>query len=107
MTNLSCGWLAPDGILYKCRNYEHLPLAEELIRRFGYKRKGSYDDCLMDAGWVKITISSLGEKEWNIYWGDRFLTESQKNVLAPYFDDVIPMGFSSVCRWDQENERGM
>lgn len=105
MSELKCGWLSPRGEIVPCEWYEHLSAAEKLVEKYDYRHSTlrHADDILLFCGWVRISQSAIGRKEWHISW-DNFLTESQKNVLRPYFeDDEVPMSFGSKCWWEREN----
>ena len=104
--NLPLGWLSPSGEFIECDYYNHISIAHELVEKYGYHKVGSKpdDDILLYNGWVHIGITSIGKKEWAIYW-ENFLTEEQKNAIKPYFeDDEIPMCFVSQCKWEKEND---
>lgn len=101
MTELSTGWLSPNGDFYPCRVYEHISLAREILKD---KTANRADEKLNDCGFVSITISQLGVKKWRIYW-KHFLTEQQKNFLKPYFEDSsLSVDGCSNVRWSKEND---
>lgn len=106
--NLKIGWLAPNGGLYECNSYDHISTARDLVTQFGYPKIDPIegylqpDENLLKHKWVHIGLSSLGRKEWRISW-EKFLTEAQKQVLVPYFEESeIPMNYFSQAKWDQE-----
>ena len=101
MKELLTGWLSPDGDFYPCSVYEHISLARKILKDETANRA---DEKLNDCGFVSITLSQLGSKEWCIYW-KCFLTEQQKNFLKPYFDDeTLPVNAISKMRWEEEND---
>ena len=100
MTDLQTGWLSPNGDFYPCGVYEHLSLAREILKD---ETANTADEKLNDCGFVSITISQLGVKEWRIYW-KHFLTEAQKNFLKPYFEDNMAVGITTKMRWEREND---
>lgn len=101
MTELSTGWLSPNGDFYPCRVYEHISLARKILKDETANRA---DEKLNDCGFVSITISQLGTKEWRIYW-KHFLTEQQKNFLKPYFEDsYLSVGVATKMRWERETD---
>lgn len=72
--------------LYHYQNPDHLP----------------EDDVLLKHGWVHVTVSLLGNREWCIWWENR-LTDYQKNYLRPYFEESeIQPSFGSLCKWESE-----
>lgn len=78
---MKTGWLSPTGEWHPCNVYDHISVARKLSRE---DRRA--DDVLIDRGWVKISISQLGRKEWRIYWNRRIgLSPEQKQFLEPYF----------------------
>lgn len=112
MTQLNTGWLSPTGELTVCDYFEHTAVAEELVLKLGGSatllsegeriRILRVDDMLLSAGWVKISMSLLGKKEWAIYW-EKFLTEWQKAALRPYFEESeIPVGPTGKIKWSRE-----
>lgn len=100
MTELQTGWLSTNGDFYPCSVYEHISLAREILKDETANRA---DDILADCGFVSITISQLGVKEWRIYW-KHFLTEAQKNFLKPYFEDNMAVNSITKMRWEKEND---
>lgn len=103
--DLTTGWLSPNGEMYTCGSYDHVSTAEELVKKYKYVSTVYFsvcDDLLMERGWVYIGISSLGAHEWRIGW-KKFLTESQKSFLRPYFEDSeIPVSSMSRINWENE-----
>lgn len=100
MTELQTGWLSPNGDFYPCGVYEHMSLARKILKDETANRA---DEKLNDCGFVSITISQLGAKEWGIYW-KHFLTEAQKNFLKPYFENDVAVGIITKMRWEREND---
>ena len=101
-TELKTGWLFPNGELYPCDTFEHISCAREIIGDYSYSYARP-DEVLHECGFAEISISSLGVKEWRVYWKN-FLTVAQKNFLKPYFeDDTLPMEKAAKIRWEQEN----
>ena len=104
---MKTGWLSPNGDFYPCDTYEHVDVAEYIVDKLNLQRGGQHhkDEVLLDAGWVQISRSALGQKEQKIYWR-HFLTDYQKNFLRPYFEEndeiVCPI---SLMRWEREIER--
>lgn len=96
---LETGWLSPNGDFYPCGVYEHISTARKILKDETAYRA---DEKLNDCGFVSITISQLGVKEWRIYWKN-FLTEQQKNFLKPYFDDNMSVSITTKMRWEREN----
>ena len=101
MTELKTGWISPNGTFYPCRVYEHFECARVILKDRTANRP---DEKLHDLGYAEITISQLGVKEWRVYWKN-FLTDEQKNILKPYFEDeFMPMAYVTKMRWEQENK---
>ena len=108
---MQTGWVAKDGSFYPCETYEHVSVAENLIKKLKLPRMENHDrylgvdapdDVLLHHGWVRITRSLLFSKEQNIYWEKR-LTSDQISFLMPYFeenDEVISE--TSKMRWEYE-----
>ena len=104
MKELLTGWLSPEGYFYPCPTYEHYYKAKEIIKNLSIKV--SYDEepdeKLIEMKYVQIGISSLGKKEWRIYW-KKFLTDEQKNFLKKYFEDIDrDVDSLSLRRWELE-----
>ena len=78
---MKTGWLSPTGEWFPCPVYDHIYWARKLS---GEDRRA--DDVLISRGWVKISITQLGRREWRIYWGRQRLTAEQKQFLRPYFE---------------------
>lgn len=96
---LKTGWLSPTGEFFPCDTFEHIAVAEKLAGE-SYKA----DEILMKRGFVHISISLLGRKEWAIFWDLRHnLTPEQVRFLRPYFEEnTFPVCFSAKCRWEKE-----
>lgn len=104
------GWLAPDGSFFECKYYEHVSKAEEIIELLGIDECSIYvpvDDFLFKLGYTKICQSSLGDKQYIVYW-DKRLTPYQRYYLEDYFDNEkelkFPMSSTSICRWRYEDD---
>lgn len=103
---MQTGWVDPAGCFYPCNTYEHYDLAVELVARiYPEIMDDKFEDTiLLDHGWVQITRSQIGQKTQNIYW-DKFLSESQKQFLHPYFEDNDePISSVSRMKWKCETE---
>lgn len=100
---MELGWLSPSGDFFPCEMYDHIHVADKIVRQYGYQAlTSSNDDILMKNGWVHIT-RSMFDHELRIYW-DKYLTEYQKNFLKEYFEqDIFPV--SEICKyaWECEN----
>ena len=99
---MKTGWLSPTGEWFPCPVYDHIFWARKLS---GEDRRA--DDVLINRGWVKISITQLGRREWRIYWNDRLgLTPEQKKFLVPYFepDSEFPVDDWTRHFWKAENE---
>lgn len=105
------GWLDPSGDFYPCCIMEHYAWAKEYLNDL----KNAFDDhrnisgkdaeqILIDAGWVQITRSMIGNQEYSIFWSlEKRLTEYQENFLKPIFEDTkTDIGFSSRCHWEHD-----
>lgn len=110
MTCMPLGWLSPNGDFCECSYYEHTATAEEIIAQLNlsYDENIYYapDDFLLSKGWVKLGLSSLGNKEYWIHW-ERKMTESQKSYCKVYFesDDLkFPMNIVSIGMWKYEDD---
>ena len=96
---IKTGWLSPTGEFHPCPVYDHIYVARKLTNQ-----DRNADEILMNQGWVQITISQLGRKEWRIYWSNRHsLSPEQKSFLEPYFapDSEFPMDEWSQYRWEK------
>lgn len=98
---MKTGWLSPTGEWFPCPVYDHIYWARKLS---GEDRRA--DDVLINRGWVKISITQLGRREWRIYWGRQHLTPEQKQFLRPYFepDSDYPIDELTRSFWEDENE---
>ena len=78
---IKTGWLSPTGEWFPCEVYDHIYVARRLadttIRA---------DEVLINRGWVQISISQLGRKEWRIYWHRHIhLSPEQKKFFRTIF----------------------
>lgn len=107
------GWLSPSGEFFQCSCFDHVPTANRIVEQYGYPAINTdgeilhSDDILLAHGWVHISISDfLFGHEWRVNWGwNRFLTDSQKAVLCPYFD-LLRINDMDRTRWESELDRG-
>ena len=98
---MKTGWLSPTGEWFSCPVYDHIYMARKLS---GESNRA--DDVLINRGWVKISITQLGHKEWRIYWNRRLgLSFEQKKFLEPYFevDSDFPIDELTRSFWEDEN----
>lgn len=104
ITKLPLGWLSTSGDFIECDRCDHIFYAEEILKRIcpvSYTYYNSRpDDGLLELGYVKISLSIVGRKEYLIYW-NRHLTDSQKEFLIPYFESDM-ISFNSKARWEYE-----
>lgn len=77
-----CGWLSPEGVFYPCGPYEHVDLAEKLVREHfpPTQEKHCNDDILLKHRWMKlfydgIVIGDFFKPEWAIK--KPFITDEQ------------------------------
>lgn len=108
MNNLPLGWLSPTGEFVECPVCEHTVVAVEICENLNYEIKSNrcfvYDDVLLTHGWVHVSRSLIGKKEYAIYW-QTHLTPEQKIFLKPYFEDRDYVMFGSYSMWERENEQ--
>lgn len=98
------GWLDPTGTMIECGHSDHIATARTLVDLYHYQNPDHLpeDDVLLKHGWVHVTMSLLGNREWCIWWENR-LTDYQKNYLRPYFEESeIQPFFGSLCKWESE-----
>lgn len=96
---MKTGWLSPTGEFVECDVCDHIEAACEIA---GERYRA--DEKLKKSGWVQITRSLMGRKEWHIYY-DLYhnLTPEQIRFLRPYFEnDEIPMNSIAKMRWEME-----
>lgn len=111
MIEMPTGWLSPSGDLFECDYYEHSATAEEICEKYNIAyNKNTFvprDDALFSVGWCKLAISSLGNKQYLVYW-ERPLTSYQRYFLKDYFDNEkdlkFPMDATSLCRYLYEDD---
>lgn len=98
---MKTGWLSPTGEFIKCDVCEHIDTAIEIV---GDNYHAS--DILLKRGWVQITRSLMGKKEYCVYYDlHHNLTPEQVRFLRPYFeDDNISMDSVARMRWKWEVE---
>lgn len=77
------GWLSPSGEFFRCGYSDHEAEAYRLVKE--PKQELSCSDELLAHGWVKLTISLLGNKEQRILYLDR-ITALQKPFLREILD---------------------
>ena len=97
---MKTGWLSPNAEWHPCPVYDHIYLAEKLS---GESRRA--DDALLRKGWVKISITQLGRREWRIMWlRSWILTPEQRQFLEPYFapDSELPIDDYTKSLWEEE-----
>ena len=101
---MKIGWLSPSGNFIEVKWGDHTAVADKILMKMDkFFEVGPSDDKLLNAGWVKITISLLGKKEQRVYWNN-FLTTEQKNFLRPYFEENdLSVNKYEKMRFDKEN----
>lgn len=106
MVELNTGWLSPTGDLIKCEYFDHMAVAQKLVEDLGYAGLvNRADDILLSHGWVRISMSLLHKREWSIHW-EKFLSEPQKAVLRPYYEESeIPVGSTGMIKWSKEMDQ--
>lgn len=100
MDEIKTGWLSPTGEWHPCPVYDHISVARRLS---GEDRRA--DDVLISRGWVKISITQLGRREWRIYWDRHIgLSHEQKQFLEPYFaeDSEYPIDLLTKDYFEEE-----
>ena len=81
------GWLDTNGKLYPCKSYEHIGLADVLLKDYGFNNNNHRpDETLLNNGWVKITITRTLGLSYKAY-SYKPMTELQKQFLKPYVDN--------------------
>lgn len=111
MNEMPLGWLSPNGELFECNYYEHIATAEKIIDKLNISynsfRYSGKDDALLSLGWCKLTLSSLGNKQYHVHW-ERPLTTYQRYFLKDFFDNEkelkFPMNPISLCKYLYEDE---
>lgn len=103
---MKTGWLSPDGRFYECPSYGHYLAARKIIELLGYKTKderyGTIDDTLLNRGFVRIGICSMGEHGQSLQWTKR-LTDFQIKFMTPYFEENdMPVTSYSKMEWERE-----
>ena len=96
------GWLSPTANLHKCREYQHVKLAQQIIEKCDSETYKPYDETLLDAGWVKISVTRPSK----LYYIDfnRFLTTFQKKWIKDIFQDIKD-DISDISLWYLEEEK--
>ena len=96
---MKTGWLSPTGEFIECDVCDHLDVARELTGE-GYHA----DDTLLKRGYVQISRSLMGNREYKIYYDlHHNLTTEQIRFLRPYFEDNnILMDSMAQMRWNME-----
>lgn len=76
------GWLDPSGTMIECGHSDHIATARTLVNLYHYQNPDRLpeDDVLLKHGWVHVTVSLLGNREWCIWWENR-LTDYQKKII--------------------------
>ena len=100
--DIHTGWLAPDGTFFPCEVYGHYGMAYELVEKYQLKERlkravPSPDNALLDNGWIHITLSQLGVKEWQMHFTIN-ITPEQKQFLQPYLDGKYWFPVERSCR---------
>lgn len=102
---MKTGWLSPDGDMISCGSYDHIKTAHDLVQQCRYKtffndKNHPDDDTLMHYGWAYIGKSEL-DSNYRIGWSG-YLTDAQKNVLRPYFEDGTAIDIWCRKRFEAE-----
>lgn len=60
------GWLDPTGTMIECGHSDHIATARTLVDLYHYQNPDHLpeDDVLLKHGWVHVTMSLLGNREW-------------------------------------------
>ena len=107
---MDLGWLSPTGEFIKCALMDHLAVAEDIADKLNYPSYDTVkdriihaDDRLLRNGWVHITRSMLGSRDYIINW-ENHLTPEQKRYLNPIFENFKDsIDRISICEWEEEN----
>lgn len=87
------GFLSPFGIFFKCKYFEHLSLADTLLKDVYKKESNNSVDMLCKHNWVVIQSSFIGFAGDDVYYTLQ-LTRQQKEWLIDYKD------YYMARRWD-------
>lgn len=78
------GYLSPKGELYKCKQYEHLDLAYELVEKFypdfPLRDRLQAERHLYTCGWIEIRLYEICV----LYTSKLLVTKEQLDFLAMY-----------------------
>lgn len=105
---MKIGWLSPWGDFYECHSYDHFATAEDIVSKYAftfndYKQP---DDILLEIGYAKLGINSLGEKRYCVIWNKR-LTQSQRYFLKDIIENEnteIPIDAHTLTKWKYEED---
>lgn len=106
---MKLGWLSPQGDFYECHSYDHVAAAEEIISKVGIvvlDKLRQPDDILLDVGYAKLGISSLGEKRYYVIWNRR-LTPYQRYFLKDIIENENPemsIDAHTLTKWKYEED---
>lgn len=101
MSELKHGWLSPTGEFIECKCWEHYETADKIYKQvfhvddIPFVRIFGEEDALYEIGWIKISRSAFGMREWCFY-GYKIWSAEQYNFLKPYID-TNNLSFGSKC----------
>lgn len=102
MYKSALGWLAPDGSFFPCNWADHVFIAEDICKKYGFNDLGkTADDTIMAHGFVHITQSAW-DCEYHLFW-DKHLTTIQKDFLKAYYHNKdITISYACLKAWQYE-----
>ena len=105
------GWLSPAADLIECSYMDHLAVAEDICKDHGIDPSNLADNYLLEHGWVKLTMTTLGEFGWNIIFPfndlgfESRLSQAQHEFLEPLIlENKNLLTFSSMLSVSREFE---
>lgn len=99
--NLRYGWLSPTGEFIECNYWEHYETADRIYKQVFHVDEVPFEhifeeeDKLYEIGWIKISRSVFGMREW-YFCGRKIWSAEQYNFLKPYID-TDNLSFGSKC----------
>ena len=99
---LPTGWLSPEGKMYECEYYEHLPLAGDIAKKLGASANEMWtpDEYLFNHGWVCIgRVMFISHGYVVNFPNSRTISQEQRRYLKPFVEDDINI-FAKVGNLD-------
>lgn len=95
------GYLAPDGTFIEAAAYEHVSVAEHLVRELQLTKEDRYDigeDILLKNGYICFRVSDVYKRSRRADSSVIFNTDAQIDWMCDHKKDFTLDQFADVCQ---------